>query len=171
MGANWCEQVIMAYDAGTLKRLKRGPNGRKIQPTWAHSKLRGKDFQLQQCLFRQHLLAASPNKTVAIVEAEKMAVLCSVYLPDYVWLDTDGCAAPQFKYADVLAVLQTCELLLFPDTGTTDKWQVLAKELRKVDLRVRVSEHLETPDLTRPPGTWPMNLWPLLNLFRSQPGP
>ena len=142
---------IMTYDAATLKRLKHGPDGLEVQPTWAHSKLRGKNFRLQQCLFGQHLLAASPSKAVAIVESEKTAVLCSVYLPDYTWLATGGCAASQLKYADVLAALQTHQVLLFPDTGTTTKWQTLAKELRRAGLRVRVSEELDTPELARPP--------------------
>ncbi len=142
---------IIHYDADTLKRLKQWPNGRERTPQWAHTKLRGTGYQLRQCLFGQHLLALDRKRPVAIVEAEKTAVVCAVYLPAYLWLATGGCGAPQFKQPDVVAALRGREVLLFPDTGTIDKWETYAQELRKAGLRVRVRHDLEAPDLARPP--------------------
>ena len=152
---------ILHYDADTLKRLKTWPDGRERTPQWAHTKLRGTGYQLQQCLYGQHLLAQENTLPVAIVEAEKTAILCAVYLPAYLWLATGGCGAPQFKQPDVLAALQGREVLLFPDTGATDKWEAYAQELRKAGLRVQVSRDLEAPDLARPPN------WDLADEFLS----
>ena len=143
---------IILYDAETLKRIKRGANGNEVVPQWAHSKLGQASFNLRQCLFGQHLLALPDNRPVAIVEAEKTAVLCSVFLPAYRWLATGGCGAPQLKDAEALNALQSCgEVLLFPDTGATDKWAIYAKEMRKAGVRVRVRDDLEAPNLARPP--------------------
>lgn len=143
---------IIIYDAETLKRIKRGANGNEVVPQWAHSKLGQAGFNLRQCLFGQHLLALPDNRPVAIVEAEKTAVLCSVFLPAYRWLATGGCGAPQLKDAGVLTALQSCgEVLLFPDTGATDKWATYAKEMRKAGVRVQVRDDLEAPNLARPP--------------------
>lgn len=143
---------IIHYDAETLKRIKRTANGSDVVPQWAHSKLGQAGFNLRQCLFGQHLLALPDKRPVATVEAEKTAVLCSVFMPAYRWLATGGCGAPQLKDADVLAALKSCgEVLLFPDTGATDKWATYAKEMRKAGVRVRVCDDLEAPTLARPP--------------------
>ncbi|WP_375418298.1 DUF6371 domain-containing protein [uncultured Hymenobacter sp.] len=142
---------IIDYDASTLKRIKHRADGNEVVPQWAHTKLRRSGYQLRQCLFGQHLLATDGPRPVAIVEAEKTAVLCSIYLPGYLWLATGGCSASQFKDADVLAALRQHEVILFPDTGTTDKWEVQAKALRKAGVRVRVCRDLEAAQLNRPP--------------------
>ena len=143
---------IIHYDAKTLKRVKRTSSGNEVFPQWAHSKLKPVGFNLRQCLFGQHLLALNDNRPIAIVEAEKTAILCSVYLPGYRWLATGGCGAPQFKDKEVLSAIQASgEVLLFPDTGATDKWATYAKEMRKAGVRVRIRDDLEAPNLARPP--------------------
>ena len=143
---------IIHYDAETLKRIKRGANGNDVVPQWAHSKLGQTGFNLRQCLFGKHLLALPDDRPVAIVEAEKTAVLCSVFLPAYRWLATGGCGAPQLKDVEVLTALQSCgKVLLFPDTGATDKWATYATEMRKAGVRVQVRDDLDAPNLARPP--------------------
>ncbi|MBF9236772.1 hypothetical protein I2I05_05135 [Hymenobacter sp. BT683] len=141
---------IISYDAETLNRLKKNPDGSDIFPQWAHTKLRQSDFHLRQCLFGQHLLTASDSKPIAVVESEKTAVICSVYLPEFLWMATGGCGAPQFKYPEVLTALRHREIHLFPDTGATDKWNACAKEMHKAMLRVQVHSDLEDANLGRP---------------------
>lgn len=54
------------------------------------------EWELPQCLFGEHLLKKYPNKTVALVESEKTAIICSALMPDYIWLATGGKkSAPQ----------------------------------------------------------------------------
>jgi len=143
---------IIRYDARSLKRLKQTPDGREVVPQWAHTRLGRPGYQLRQCLFGQHLLAdANDTRPVAIVEGEKTAVLCAVYLPEFRWLATGGCGATQLKDLNVLAALRRYPVLLFPDTGTTDKWEQYARDLRQTGLRVQVRADLEAPNLARPP--------------------
>lgn len=121
---------LMAYDPETGHRVHS--NG---ATNWIHSLMQGKgliegEFNLQQCLFGEHLLQKYPNKTVAIVEAEKTAVIASAVFPKYVWLATGG------KYginAEKLKVLAGRKVMLFPDTDTTGEtyqyWRKKANEL------------------------------------------
>ena len=121
---------VMAYDPETGHRVHN--NG---ATNWIHSLMQGKgliegEFNLQQCLFGEHLLQKYPNKVVAIVEAEKTAVIASAVFPKYVWLATGG------KYginAEKLKVLAGRKVMLFPDTDTTGEtyqyWREKAGEL------------------------------------------
>ena len=143
---------IIRYEADSLKRLKQTVDGREVVPQWAHTRLGRPSYQLHQCMFGQHLLAeASDTRPIAIVEGEKTAVLCTVYLPAYRWLATGGCGAPQFKDPAVLAALRPYPIWLFPDTGATDKWEAYANDLRRSGLRVEVRADLEATQLARPP--------------------
>ena len=47
------------------------------------------EWELSQCLFGEHLLSLYPDRTVALVESEKTAVICAGFIPEYVWLATD----------------------------------------------------------------------------------
>ena len=58
---------------------------------WVHNKLKKssrlpQDFNLQQCFFGEHLLALYPDKTVAVVESEKSALIASAVFPGLIWL-------------------------------------------------------------------------------------
>ena len=97
---------------------------------WVHSLLARngviKDYNLMQCLFGEHLLKLYPDKIVAVVEAEKTAVICAAVYPQYVWLATGGrsqMSVEKFK------PLTGRKVILFPDTDTTGDtyWQWLAK--------------------------------------------
>lgn len=121
---------IMHYDADTGHRVKNGDN----TTNWVHSIMQKKGqingFNLSQCLFGEHLLKIYPTKNVAIVEAEKTAVIASAVFPEHIWLATGG------KYAinaDKMKVLAGRKVILFPDTDTTGEtykyWQEKAAEL------------------------------------------
>ena len=45
---------------------------------------------MTQCLFGEHLLTRYLERIVALVEAEKTAVIGAGFIPEYVWLATGG---------------------------------------------------------------------------------
>lgn len=121
---------VMSYDPVTGHRIH---NSRATN--WIHSLMQAKnlidgEFNLRQCLFGEHLLPKYPNMVVAIVEAEKTAVIASAVFPKYIWLATGG------KYginADKMKVLAGRKVIFFPDTDTTGEtynyWKEKATEL------------------------------------------
>lgn len=135
---------VMKYDNATGHRIH--DNG----VNWIHSVLmrnkgkRSADYNLRQCLFGEHLLRKYPNKRVAVVEAEKTAVICSAVYPAYVWVAAGGVGNMQ---AERLQVLSGRDVVLFPDTDTTggtfSKWNDKAKELQAVCNSVIASDILE----------------------------
>jgi hypothetical protein len=98
--------------------------GGKVKP--ANCTLPTANFSLRQCLFGEHLLAAEPNKPVAIAESEKTAIIASYCMPQFAWLaagSLDG------LNADKCSVLKGREVLLFPDVNNYHKWRDKAREL------------------------------------------
>ena len=103
-------------------------------PTWVHTFLerRYRDHSRHQgthCLFGLHLLR-SANGDVAIVEAEKTAVILSEHYPQYIWLATGGQGELQ---PDKLRPLRGRKVVLFPDTDPDGKtfrsWSDIAREV------------------------------------------
>ena len=90
------------------------------------------------CLFGEHLLNKYPNNPIALVEAPKTAVYCSLYfgLPEtpesFIWLAVYNKSSLSF---DKLKVLQGRFVYVFPDLskeGSTFKeWETKAKEYEK----------------------------------------
>ena len=77
---------IMQYDPSTGHRIKDPNKPGRIN--WLHSILKRRkqlppDWQLTQCLFGEHLLPQHQDKTVALVESEKTAIICSAMMPQY----------------------------------------------------------------------------------------
>jgi len=116
---------IMLYNSDTGKRVKEPYN----HFTWAHALLKITDFNLKQCFFGEHLLKSDPEKTIAIVESEKTAVIASVYLPEFIWLATGGLSnlSPERS-----KVLKNRNVILFPDIKGFDKWNEKGKELTRL---------------------------------------
>ena len=134
---------IMQYNPETGHRIK------ERNADWVHSRmlkegvLKG-PYELRQCLFGEHLITFYPDKPVAIVEAEKTAVICSAIYPKYVWMATGGlCQLSPAK----MAALKGKDVVLFPDTDPKGKtfaiWCEKAKEFRGVLGSCRVSDVLE----------------------------
>lgn len=128
---------IMLYDPATGKRVKEPFN----HFHWAHVLLKkfGKavNFDLQQCLYGEHLITLSDR--IAVVEAEKTAIIASVFFPQYVWLATGGLNnlnPEKFK------VLRGKEVTLFPDKGCYGAWTEKGKRLGMPN--VRISSYIET---------------------------
>jgi len=118
---------IMQYNPATGKRLKHESGA----IDWVHNKLKKsgvlpEDFNLQQCFFGEHLLTLYPDKSVAIVESEKSALIASALIPNMIWLaagNINGLSIEKCK------VLKHRNVILYPDLGAYEKWKEKAKLL------------------------------------------
>jgi len=118
---------VMRYDSHTGHRVKNSPGSFN----WVHADLRRrghlpKEWQLSQVLFGEHLLSPTPDAPVCLVEAEKTAVVCSLFLPKYIWLATGG--LENFR-AEVCGCLKGRRIRIYPDLGAFEKWSRKAEEL------------------------------------------
>jgi hypothetical protein len=77
---------------------------------------------------------------VAIVESAKTAILCTPYLPTFIWLATMG---QSYLTPERLAPVKDRRLVLFPDAGSLDNWQQRAERLWACGFQVQVSEQIE----------------------------
>lgn len=122
---------VMLYDCQTGRRVKdehcRGRIG------WMHSRVEvadGKEFHLKQCLFGEHLLKeedeAGNCRRVCIVEAEKTAVICSIFLPEFIWLATGGL---HNLSSERCSHLLGRDVMLYPDLGAYEIWRSKVDEI------------------------------------------
>ncbi len=134
---------IMKYNPQTGRRFKTGYGG----INWVHHKLKKSnpsfsDFNLSQCYFGEHLLRLYPNKPVAIVEAEKTAVIASMIFHDYNWLaagNLNGLNSEKSK------VLQNKTVILYPDADCYDKWKNKMNQIKNdINCQIHVSDLIET---------------------------
>ena len=112
---------IMLYDYHTGHRVKDPFN----HIAWVHKSENTKNFHLKQCLFGLHLLRPD-TKIVAIVEAEKTAVVASIFFPDVLFPRYRWSAEPQRR---ALCTPQGHRVILFPDLGAEDKWREKAAKI------------------------------------------
>src|SRR5690554_6022184 len=111
---------IMQYNPDTGKRIKHKSGA----INWVHNILKRRNpkytnYNLNQCYFGEHLLKFYPNKPIAIVEAEKTAVIASMIYTNYIWLaagNLNGLNIEKFK------VLRDRYVILYPDAGCYEKW-------------------------------------------------
>lgn len=131
---------VMMYDQTTGKRAKN-KEGKGIFST-VRSLLKLDDFVLNQCLFGLHLIDEN-TKVVALVEAEKTAVIMSIFKPEYVWLATGSKGG--FKY-DYLKLIKNYKIVAFPDKSEYLDWNNKAIELNGFGFKISVSDWLENTD-------------------------
>lgn len=124
---------IMSYYPEEHPKFGHRVKNEKQGVSWVHSILmkRGElppDWELTQCLFGEHLLNLSMNrnKTVALVESEKSALIGAACFPNYVWLATGG--KSQFS-PEKMKVLKGRTVILFPDADGYKTWKEKAQEL------------------------------------------
>lgn len=116
---------IMLYNPKTGKRIKKPFN----HINWVHSVLKLEKFNLEQCYFGEHLLIEDINKPVALVESEKTAILCSIYLPEFIWLAVGSVNNLNEQKTKCLAGR---DVVLFPDLKCFDLWNNKIPELTKL---------------------------------------
>lgn len=129
---------IMLYDKDTGKRVKQPYN----HISWAHSVIAKSiwnghntnslpataQFQLNQCLFGEHLLPDNTEMPVAIVESEKTAIIASAKMPAFIWLASgslDGLNATKCN------AIKGRNVILFPDANCYGRWALKATELQQ----------------------------------------
>lgn len=139
---------IMQYNPETGKRIKHKSGA----INWVHNKLKWlnklpEDFNFKQCFFGEHLLKIYPDKTVAIVESEKSAVIASVYFPDIIWI---GAGNLNGLSVEKCQILKGRNVILFPDLGAFTQWREKSVELeKKCSCWIKVStllENIATPE-------------------------
>ncbi|MBR6884857.1 MAG: hypothetical protein IKN01_04025 [Prevotella sp.] len=107
----------------------------------------------ERCLFGLHLLnkteeggrTKEESMTIAVVEAEKTAVICSELFPEYCWMAAGGLS---MLSAAMLYPLRDYKVVLFPDTDETGQaykhWKAVADTAQEnFDYPIRVSRILE----------------------------
>ena len=128
---------IMLYDADTGKRVKQPFN----HITWVHSALKLDKYNLEQCLFGEHLLNKQPEATAIIVESEKTAIVGSGFDDGAsVWLACGGCQNLSKK---VCQALTGRNVLLMPDNGKYEDWRERGRELLGVCKSVKICDIME----------------------------
>lgn len=131
---------IIAYDAQTGNRRK------EVSPDWIHAKLKRlgllkANFNLKQCFFGEHLLSSDSSKTIAIVEAEKTAVVCSIIFPGMIWL---AIGAKGYLTDKRFRFFANRNVLLFPDADAYAQWKEKAVRAQRNGYNVRISGLIET---------------------------
>ena len=129
---------VMKYDPVTGHRIK--DDSSKCPITWIHALMKRKgllpeEWELTQCLFGEHLLTKYPNRTVALVESEKTAVICAGFIPEYVWLATGG----KTSLGNKLDVLYGRKVVAYPDVDAYGFWC----ERLSIYSNIKVSDYLQ----------------------------
>ena len=112
-------------------------------PDWAHAVLKRRGvlpatFRLEQCLFGEHLLAKRPNVPVALVEAEKTAIVGAAVFPSLVWVATGG----KSQWGK-MRPLRGRKVLAFPDVDAYEEWGERAAELNSNGYNIKVANVLQ----------------------------
>jgi hypothetical protein len=131
-----CRAKLIRFNRENGKRLK-GKGGTSSLP--AELKLK-EDFQYKQIFFGEHLVPKNPEKTIAVVEAEKTAIIASLCFPEFVWL---GCNSKTWLKVERLQKLGTRQIILYPDADGFDLWQSIATDARRLGLTVKASRLVE----------------------------
>lgn len=134
---------IFGYDPVTGKRVKSP----YVLQNWVHKvnpEYKDRPFSLSHCFFGEHLLAKYPFKQVGLVESEKTALICSLYLPNFVWLATGSLEGISIEKSQAL---RGRKVILFPDLSIDgkafNKWQGKLDFLRSIAKSVEISDLLE----------------------------
>lgn len=142
-------QIDINGKVRTGKIMKYGEDGHRIKDgygvNWVHAKMKKdgllpEDWELTQCLFGEHLLnwSMNKNKTIALVESEKTALIGAAYYPQFLWLATGGKSQMAVEKMKVLAGRT---VIMFPDVDGYEEWKERAKTL--TFCKVNVSDALE----------------------------
>lgn len=133
---------IMQYNPLTGRRQKHQSGA----IDWVHNKLKKsgilpEEFNLQHGFLGEHLLTLYPDKTVAIVESEKSALIASAVFSNLVWLAAGNLNGLSI---DKCQVLQNRTIILFSDLNAFDKWNEKAIQIEKeCNCTITVSRLLE----------------------------
>lgn len=110
-----------------------------------HYELQIKELLPPEELFGLWLVFESENKdkTIALVESEKTAIIASLFLPEYLWLATGALDKLSSKR---LESIKHKRIVLFPDlrkNETTFSWEKKGKELETLGFNISTNNFLE----------------------------
>lgn len=131
---------IMLFDINTGKRVKKPYN----HISWMHKALKIPNYELQQCLFGLHLINEFPEKTIALVESEKTAIIMSLFLPNYLWIATGS--KGNFK-KELLEPIKNFKIIAYPDKSEYKDWNKIAVQLNQEGYHIRCSDFVEKKDV------------------------
>ena len=133
----------MQYNSQTGWRLRTGYGG----INWVHHKLKKSNpsfsnFNLRQCYIGEHLLRLYPDKPVAIVEAEKTALIASMIFPAFNWLAAGNLNGLNVEKS---RVLENRTIILYPDAGCYEKSKTKMLQIKNdINCQIRISNLIET---------------------------
>ncbi len=131
-----CRAKLIRFNTQTGKRLKGNYDTSSLP---AKLKLK-EDFQYKQIFFGEHLLSKFPDKPVAIVEAEKTAIIASLCFPKFIWI---GSNSKTWLKVERLIQIGKRQIILYPDADAFELWQQIASDANKQGLKVEVSNLVE----------------------------
>ncbi len=146
---------IMLYDETTGKRFRNTENAFNKNGTrasfspaveWIHTFLKkdgliDKDFKMTQCLFGEHLYNKYPERKIALVEAEKTAIIMSCINPNYSFMATGGLGGLNSQR---IYPIKDAEILVYPDYGQYEYWKQKADMINlELGSNIVVSETFE----------------------------
>ena len=148
---------VMAYNPVSGKRMKKQdsaelwsdkaqkyiPDTRPMDKIWFAGKtlLGNYEANLQQTFFGCHLIKDASR--VGIVESEKSALICSILMPDIIWIATGGCNGCKWTESTVFKPLSGKRVVLYPDAGMLPKWEEKAAILRSKGINATMSRTCE----------------------------
>ncbi len=131
-----CKAKLIRFNRATGKRLK----GEYDTSSLVRKLKLKEDFQYKQIFFGEHLLLKYPDKPVAIVEAEKTAVIASICFPEFVWL---ACNSKTWLKVERLQRFGNRQIILYPDADGFELWQTIATDATRQGSTVKVSNLIE----------------------------
>jgi hypothetical protein len=128
--------ALSKLDKVIISELKKE---QRQTPEWLKKHVEfGDEFGYFTCLFGEHLLGLFPENPIALVEAPKTAIYCSLYfgLPkkkdDFIFLAVYNKSSLTF---DKIKVLEERKVFVFPDLSTNGdtfkKWQKKSQQFEK----------------------------------------
>ena len=122
----WQVDIKNNIRTGKIMRFNEKDKRWKNYINWAHKRIGIEEFNMEQCLYGEHLLTQYPQaRQIIIVESDKTSILLkSEYLNDNNIIvmsagSQEGLTLDKFKVFEDLQV----EITLIPDVGAQDKWK------------------------------------------------
>ena len=104
---------------------------------------RGLSFPRHTLLFYGlHLVTEMPDSPIAIVEDEKSAIVCSHFLPQYIWLSASSLDACVWKMTD-LQFIANRQVVIFPSLCSYRQWKQISFLIAGKGIRCVVSDYIE----------------------------
>lgn len=146
----WQIDVEGRVRTGKLMRYKADGHRDRTEKNsfdWIHSRLKragwwnDKEYEMQTCLFGEHLIRAYPKATVNIVESEKTAVIMAIAYgnPQYnIWLATGGMS--MLSRGKLLPLIEAKrKILLYPDQDGIEQWRKKMQDIGYAGMRLAKS--------------------------------